>query len=78
MASGPETACSAEIGVLSSGALEGVRLYDELAYLWPIISPPETTQKKPLIGVAPSREKLGDGRHSVLELGVAAGTTFPI
>ncbi len=73
MASGPENACSAEIGVLSSGALEGVRLYDELAYLWPIISPPEDYAEEAAHWRCAIREKLGDGRHSVLELGVGGG-----
>ena len=73
MSSRPEAGWSSENGPLSSGALEGVRLYDELAYLWPIISPPEDYAEEAAHWRRAIREKLGDGRHSILELGVGGG-----
>lgn len=49
------------------------RLYNELAYLWPIISPPgeyagEAAEWRRII-----KGKLGPARHSILELGVGGG-----
>ena len=60
-------------GALSTGALDGVRLYDELAYLWPIISPPEDYAEEAAHWRRAIREKLGGGRLRVLELGVGGG-----
>ena len=53
--------------------MEGVRLYDELAYLWPIISPPEDYAEEAAHWHRAIREKLGAGRHRILELGVGGG-----
>jgi SAM-dependent methyltransferase len=48
-------------------------LYHELAYLWPIISPPEeyTVEAWHLREIL--EDKLGPGRHRLLELGVGGG-----
>ena len=49
------------------------RLYYELAYLWPIISPPgEYAEEAGHLHDA-IRDKLGPGRHELLELGVGGG-----
>jgi SAM-dependent methyltransferase len=53
--------------------VEGVRLYNELAYLWPIISPPEDYADEAGYWRRAIREKLGEGRHCILELGVGGG-----
>ena len=49
------------------------RLYDDLAYLWPAISPPEDYAAEAVYWRRALREKLGPGRHHVLELGVGGG-----
>ena len=49
------------------------RLYGDLAYLWPIISPPEDYQDEAEVWRNAIRDKLGQGRHRVLELGVGGG-----
>jgi len=49
------------------------RLYHELAYLWPIISPPGEYQEAAEVWRQAIRDKLGGGRHRVLELGVGGG-----
>ena len=49
------------------------RLYDDLAYLWPVISPPEDYAAEAVYWRRALREKLGPGRHDVLELGVGGG-----
>ena len=49
------------------------RLYDDLAYLWPVISPPEDYAAEAVYWRRALREKLGPGRHHVLELGVGGG-----
>ena len=53
--------------------MEDVRLYNELAYLWPIISPPEDYAEEAEYWRQAIRAKLGEGRHRVLELGVGGG-----
>ena len=53
--------------------MAGVRLYNELAYLWPVISPAEDYAVEALYWVRAIRAKLGPGRHSLLELGVGGG-----
>lgn len=49
------------------------RLYHELSFLWPIVSPPEeyATEAKLLLEIL--YKKLGPGRHTLLELGVGGG-----
>ena len=49
------------------------RLYYELAYLWPIISPPEEYAEAAGHLHDAVRGKLGAGRHELLELGVGGG-----
>ncbi|MDP3051598.1 MAG: class I SAM-dependent methyltransferase [Eubacteriales bacterium] len=49
------------------------RLYDDLAYLMPLISPPEEYAEEAAHWRAILREKLGKGRHKLLELGVGGG-----
>lgn len=54
-------------------ALQQNRLYHDLSYLWPIVSPPEEYAEEAwhLRGII--LERLGPGRHSLLELGVGGG-----
>lgn len=49
------------------------RLYDDLAYLWPLLSPPENYADEARYWRDALREKLGPGRHHILELGVGGG-----
>ncbi len=49
------------------------RLYYELAYLWPILSPPEEYAEEAGHLHVAIRDKLGPGRHELLELGVGGG-----
>ena len=53
--------------------MAGIRLYNELAYLWPLISPAEDYSVEALYWLRAIRSKLGPGRHSLLELGVGGG-----
>ena len=48
-------------------------LYDKLAYLWPVISPPEDYADEAVYWRNAIRESLGPGRHRLLELGVGGG-----
>lgn len=49
------------------------RLYRELAYLWPLISPPEEYREEAEVWREAILGKLGEGRHRILELGVGGG-----
>jgi SAM-dependent methyltransferase len=49
------------------------RLYNDLAYLWPVISPPEEYSLEAWHLREALRAKLGPGRHNLLELGVGGG-----
>ena len=49
------------------------RLYDEFAHMWPLISPPEHYTVEAMYWRETLREKLGPGRHNILELGVGGG-----
>ena len=49
------------------------RLYGELAYLWPLISPPEDYADEAHYWRDALRAKLGHGRHRTLDLGVGGG-----
>ncbi len=49
------------------------RLYGELAYLWPLMSPPEEYAEEAAHWRDTLRELLGPGRHEILELGVGGG-----
>ena len=53
--------------------MERVRMYNDLAYLWPIISPPEDYAEEAGCWRRAIRETLDEGRHHVLELGVGGG-----
>ena len=48
-------------------------LYNELAYLWPAISPPEDYATEAEDWRRALRQYLGPGRHCLLELGVGGG-----
>lgn len=49
------------------------RLYNDLAWLWPLMSPPEEYADEAELWRIVLREKLGQGRHEILELGVGGG-----
>lgn len=49
------------------------RLYDDLAYLWPLTSPPEDYRTEAVFWRELLHEKLGPGSHELLELGVGGG-----
>ena len=51
----------------------GARLYSDLAWLWPIISDPREYAAEARRWRAALRERLGRGRHRVLELGCGGG-----
>ena len=53
--------------------VQGTILYDKLAYLWPVISPPEDYALEAVHWRQALRERLGPGRHRLLELGVGGG-----
>ena len=58
---------------MTDNPMAGIRLYNELAYLWPVISPAEDYAVEALYWLRAIRSKLGPGRHSLLELGVGGG-----
>ena len=49
------------------------RLYKDLAHLWPLLDPPAEYTEEASFWRQAIREKLGPGRHKVLELGVGGG-----
>lgn len=53
--------------------MQDILLYDKLAYLWPVISPPEDYALEAVHWRRALREQLGTGRHRLLELGVGGG-----
>ncbi len=53
--------------------MKGVLLYDKLAYLWPVISPPEDYAEEAVHWRQAIRRHLGPGPHRLLELGVGGG-----
>jgi len=53
--------------------IRSLRMYDDLAYLWPLISPPADYEEEASFWIAALRSKLGPGRHHLLELGVGGG-----
>jgi SAM-dependent methyltransferase len=53
--------------------IQSHRLYNDLAYLMPMITPPEEYAEEAAYWRSVLREKLGEGRHSILELGVGGG-----
>ena len=50
--------------------MQNLLLYDKLAYLWPVISPPEDYAEEASHWRTALRKHLGPGRHRLLELGV--------
>ncbi len=55
---------------------ERTRMYHELAHLWTLISAPEDYAAEAEHWRAALRDKLGPGRHHVLELGVGGGNNL--
>ncbi len=53
--------------------MQNIILYDKLAYLWPVISPPEDYAEEAVHWREAIRKYLGPGRHRLLELGVGGG-----
>ena len=53
--------------------VQGTILYDKLAYLWPVISPPEDYAEEAIHWRQALRRYLGPGSHRILELGVGGG-----
>ena len=51
-------------------------MYDEFAHLWPLISGPEGYAEEAAHWRNALREKLGPGRHEILELGVGGGSNL--
>ena len=49
------------------------RLYTDLAYLWPVISPPEESAEEAGYWRRALWDRLGPGEHQILELGVGGG-----
>ena len=49
------------------------RLYNDLAWLWPVISPPEEYAGESVYWRRALWDNLGVGRHRILELGVGGG-----
>ena len=58
---------------MTDNPMADIRLYNELAYLWPVISPPEDYAVEALYWLRAIESKLGPGMHSLLELGVGGG-----
>ena len=50
-----------------------MRLYQDLAYLWPVVSPPEDYAEEAHYWRRAIRNRLGPGRHRILELGAGGG-----
>jgi len=49
------------------------RLYRDLVFIMPLVSPPEEYVEESSYWRTVLREKLGKGRHAILELGVGGG-----
>ena len=52
------------------------RMYDEFSHLWPLISPREDYAEEAACWRDALREKLGPGRHEILELGTGGGNNL--
>ena len=52
------------------------RMYDDFAHLWFLITPPEDYAEEAQHWRDALREKLGPGRHEILELGVGGGNNL--
>ena len=51
-------------------------MYDDFAHLWPLISDPAGYEKEANLWRRALGEKLGPGRHEILELGVGGGNNL--
>ncbi len=49
------------------------RLFNDLAYLWPVMSPPQEYEEEAACWRTLLSQSLGPGRHPILELGVGGG-----
>ncbi len=49
------------------------RMYRDLAYLWPLVSPVEEYVEEAEVLRAAFKDRLGPGRHSLLDLGIGGG-----
>ncbi len=65
--------CAEEGEGMDSQSIRLNRLYDDLAYLWPLLSPPEEYAEEASFWRATLLESLGSGRHRILELGSGGG-----
>ena len=52
------------------------RMYEEFAHLWTLISAPEEYAGEAACWRETLREKLGSGRHEIMELGVGGGNNL--
>ena len=57
-------------------AVKRNRMYEEFAHLWPLISAPEGYAAEARYWRDALRDKLGSGRHHILELGVGGGNNL--
>ncbi len=60
-------------GAAGYGGVSVMRLYSDLAHLWPLVSPPEDYAEEAAYWRDALRFRLGPGRHRLLELGVGGG-----
>ncbi len=49
------------------------RLYDDLAYLWPLMSPPEHYEEEAGYWLRELRARLAPGKRRILDLGAGGG-----
>jgi SAM-dependent methyltransferase len=61
---------------MSQSGINRNRMYNDLAYLWPLISPPDDYATAAKCWRDTLREKLGQGQHEILELGVGGGNNL--
>ena len=52
------------------------RIYSDLSYLWPVISPPEDYRCEVETWIQIIRKALGPGTHDILELGAGGGSSL--
>lgn len=64
--------CGSEHGMKAKD-IKTNRMYGDLAYLWPLISPPKDYEAEAQDWRDALRGKLGLGHHEILELGVGGG-----
>lgn len=58
---------------METASIKTDRLYGDLAYLWPLVSPPSDYAAEARVWREILRSRLGPGRHAILELGVGGG-----